>query len=515
VSAPGLIDRKEAARLALWRGDPIRFVQDNFGLGRAADYRDPAPGQPPSLECMDWFQEEFLGSLLTHDRICQLAAKGPGKTAGESWGIWWFMACFALGKGAAVSFTGEQLQANLWTEVRKWQQRSPYLMDRFDWTASKIAHKKYPEEWKFEARSWPKTASPDEQAASLSGLHADAVMVVMDESGEIPVGILRTAEAVLANKVHSHQRAWVIQAGNPSKLGHSLHFASMRPETWKVQHITGDPDDPKRARRISKAWAAELIREHGRDHPIVRINVLGLFPHENSDTLIPRSRVQEAMRRELSADAWVHAPKIMGVDPARSGEDRTVIVIRQGRVGHDNVVILTGKDGEQVAGRVGRILIDEKIDKCFVDEIGVGYSVIDHLKHFGNVVEGINSSVRDGVSKGYFNKRAEMWGRMRDWIVKDQCRLPELDGLEDELCTPKYEYRSTDNLLILEDKAEVRLRLGRSPDIADAWAFTFAGPVPFDQIVADRVRRASGRPAHNRAITARDDMSWRGQGGQR
>lgn len=516
MNAPGLTDRKEAERLAIWRANPIRFVQDNFGLKRAHEYVEPQPGQPPPPDCMDYFQEEFLQALLTHDRICQLAAKGPGKTAGEAWAIWWFMACFALCKGAAVSYTGEQLSANLWTELRKWQQRSPYLMERFEWTATKLAHKKYGEEWKFEARSWPKTASPDEQATSLSGLHADAVMVVMDESGEIPVGVLRTGEAVLANKVHAHQRAWVIQAGNPSKLGHSLHFAAQRPETWKVLHITGDPDDPKRARRISKSWAAELIREHGRDHPIVRINVLGLFPHDNSNALIPRSAVQAAMRLELPAEAWNYAPKVMGVDPARFGEDRTVISIRQGRVVHDGIKVFTGKDGVQVAGEVARLIVEHDIKRCFVDEIGIGASVLDTLNHSGfrQIVMGVNSAQRgDGIRKGYYNLRAQMWDLMRQWLVTENGRLPRIDGLEDELCEPRYEYRSADNLMLLEDKDEVRARLGRSPDYGDSIAFTFAGPVPFDKAfgaVAKRAKQRSTGTAQMATLPTRENMnSWR------
>jgi phage terminase large subunit len=505
-------EQQEAHLVALWRADPIRFVCDNFGLKGAAEYREPVAGEPPPPECLDYFQEDFLRALLTHDRICQVAAKGPGKTAGEAWAVWWFMACFPLGRGAGISYTEAQLHANLWTELRKWQQRSAYLMERFEWTESKIARRgELGAEWKFEARSYPKTASAEEQATSLAGLHADAVMVVMDESGEIPVGVLKTAEGVLANKVHAYQFAWVIQCGNPSKHNGALHYAAKRPQTWHVQHITGDPADPKRARRISAAWVAELIRDHGRDHPITRINGLGLFPLEDSRSLIPASRVQAAQKLELPEEAYSYAPLVMGVDPARTG-DRTVLTMRQGRVVFDEIKIMHGADGPQVAGEVARRIIEKKIARVFIDEIGVGYSVLDTLVHagFGKVVQGVNSSSRDGLRKGYYNLRAQMWDLMRQWLVEEGGRLPLINGLEDELCAPSYEYRAADNLMLLESKDDVKARLGFSPDLADSIALTFAGPVPLEKSLTDGVRARAGMQrggAHMPTLQNRDD--WR------
>lgn len=507
MSAVHDLQRREAALLAQWRADPVSFVQFHFGLGRAVEYVEPLPGEPVLKEYLDWFQEEGLEALPTEDRICFLANKGPGKTAWEAWAIWWFMACHPLCNGAAVSYTGEQLSANLWKELRKWQQRSPYLKERFEWTAQKIKHREFPDEWWFEARSWPKTASPDEQATALAGLHADAIMCVMDESGAIPVGVLVTAEAILANKIHAHQVAKVIQAGNPTTLDGALyHAASKHRSKWWVREITGDPEDPKRARRVSRQWAADMIREHGREHPFVRINVLGKFPLEQSNALISRAAVQEAMRRELPSEAYSYAPKIIGVDPARFGEDRTVIVKRQGRAVLDEVKVMRGRDEAQIAGEVARIIVDWKADRCFVDDIGVGGGVVTILRHSGfeKIVVGVNSSRRDGVKAGFYNQRIEMWDRMREWIATG--RLPQIDGLEDELSLPTYEYRAADNKMLLEDKDEMRKRLGKSPDIADAIAFTFAGPVPLDEAHTKLARRER---QYGKAQSVRDIDSWR------
>lgn len=120
------------------------------------------------------------------------------------------------------------------------------------------------------------------------------------------------------------------------------------------------------------------------------------------------------------------------------------------------------------------------LSALIVDEGGVGGGVLDQLETMGIVVYGVDFSAKpEGSSvEKYMNKRAEMWGRMAEWVKEKGC-LPADDpgqeekGLSAQLCAPTYTY-SGDVKMQLESKKDIRRRLGISPDDADALAITFA-----------------------------------------
>jgi hypothetical protein len=59
--------------------------------------------------------------------------------------------------------------------------------------------------------------------------------------------------------------------------------------------------------------------------------------------------------------------------------------------------------------------------------------------------------------------------------IKGGLVLPNLPQIVPELTTPTYTFKG--DKMIVEDKEQVKLRLGRSPNFADALATTFAQPV--------------------------------------
>ena len=160
-------------RIRHWRENILAFVADQFGV------------EP------DLWQREALEAFASPDpskrRISLQACVGPGKSALLAWcGLWFLSTQGARGqhpKGFATSITGENLKANLWAEYAKWMARSPYLSAAFTWTASRISANDHPATWFVEARPWPKTANPDEQGKTFSGLHGEYVLVQADESG--------------------------------------------------------------------------------------------------------------------------------------------------------------------------------------------------------------------------------------------------------------------------------------------------------------------------------------------
>lgn len=427
----------------------------------------------------DWWQVELLVAFVNNDvpamrRIAMKACKGPGKTAGLAWCIWIFLACFASRgehpKGAATSITGDNLDDNLWPELAKWQQRSPFLSAAFTWTKTRIFAKDFPETWFFSRRTWPKSGNREQQADTLAGLHSLYLLFVLDESGGIPDSVMAAAEGGLANPGGFKK---ILQAGNPTHLEGPLYRAcSVERHLWHLIEITGDPDDPRRSPRISVQWAREQIEKYGRDNPWVLVNVFGQFPPSSLNSLLGPDEVNAAMKRSPREDAYSFAQKRLGIDVARFGDDRTVIFPRQGLAAF-RPVILRQQDTVAIAARAMVAITRWGAEVTLIDDTGHwGHGVIDNLRTGGYAPIGIQFHA-PAIDPRYKNRRAEMWIQMAEWVKRGGA-LPNIPELVRELTAPTYTFLN--GKFQLEDKDQIKEKLGSSPDLADALALTFALP---------------------------------------
>jgi phage terminase large subunit len=440
-----------AETLARWRMHPDLFVR----------------------ECLkavpDRWQDKVLKAFPHNQRICLRACKGPGKTTLEAWLTWNFMATRPHPKMAATSITKDNLEDNFWPELAKWRNNSPFLKEAFEWNKTRIFAKDHPETWFCSARTWPKHADSTQQADTLAGLHADYLMFVLDESGGIPDAVMASAEAGLA----TGKECKLIQAGNPTHLEGPLYRAcTSERHLWYVVEITGDPDDPDRAPRISKQWAREQIEKYGRDNPWVLVNVFGKFPPASINTLLGVDEVRVAMKRHLRSDQYDFSQKRLGIDVARFGDDSTMIFPRQGLAAFRPVEMKAARTND-VAARVAKAKESWGPEMIFVDATGgYGGGVEDSLLQAGIGSVPVSFAGKS-IDPRYYNKRSEMWFLMAEW-VKRGAALPNDPELLRELTTPTYTFHH--GRFRLEEKDHIKQRLGYSPDRADALALTFALP---------------------------------------
>jgi hypothetical protein len=458
-----------AANIRRWRAHPEQFVVEQFGV-------EPDPWQYEALRA--WADPAI-------PRISLQACVGPGKTTVLDWCAWHFLSCFGdrgeHPKAVAFAITGDNLKDNFWSELAKWQQRSPYLRAAFTLTAESVFANHHPETWFLSARTFPKTASPDEQGKTVSGLHSKYVAIFADESGAIPVALLRAADQVLSTGPIFGK---ILQAGNPISLEGMLYAAAgpLRHQ-WHVIRITGDPDDPKawvhspRAANLKPppiAWNREQIATYGRDNPWVMSQILGLFPPQSLNALLGVDEVEQAMARHLTLDQYDWAQKRLGVDVARFGDDRTVIFPRQGLAAFHPKVMRHARDSA-VAVDIATAVMTAKAqwgsEVEFFDATG-GWAAgaVDVLRAAGHSPVNVQFGSTHTIKPVYANRRAEIWFAMTERI-KAGMALPPVPGLVGELTTPTYMFR--DGKFLLEEKDQVKKRLGRSPDLADALALTF------------------------------------------
>jgi hypothetical protein len=175
-------------------------------------------------------------------------------------------------------------------------------------------------------------------------------------------------------------------------------------------------------------------------------------------------------------------PRHLGVDPARFGDDRTSLCLRQGRKAHW-IRSKSKLDTMQVAGWVKTTIEELKLesrlgDRVFIDVGGLGAGVYDRLRETvpdKALLVAVNSSESPFDAVKYTNKRAEMWGEILVWLTNQPASIPDNDELHADLTQIKYSYDSN-SALVMEKKADMKKRGLRSPDCADALGLTFARP---------------------------------------
>jgi hypothetical protein len=200
------------------------------------------------------------------------------------------------------------------------------------------------------------------------------------------------------------------------------------------------------------------------------------FTASASDVVIPIDLVTESANRLLTEkDVGADTPVILGVDIARFGDDRTVIFKRQG-LWVEKPRTFKGLD---VMGVVDQIIVamqDYKPDMVFIDSGNMGAGAIDRLRQLGytNISE-VSFGSRAQKAERYENIRAEMYFKMKEWMEQGGA-IPDIPELKTELSVTEYKF-SKRSKIILQPKEEIKDKTGKSPDLADGLALTFARPV--------------------------------------
>lgn len=203
------------------------------------------------------------------------------------------------------------------------------------------------------------------------------------------------------------------------------------------------------------------------------------FDAGSDQTLIGIKEVNAAFDRTLVPGSYEYAPKIIGVDVAWGGGDRSCVFMRQGYAAFEPRVY-HGLPEKNLALAIASLWSVWKPDACFVDTTGgYGGEVLSRLQESGFAAQGVVFSWKASTSR-FRNLRAEMWFKMAQW-VREGGSLPKdpviRKKLTEELCAARYTNDNAANQFVLESKDEIRKRIGVSPDMADSLALTWAFPV--------------------------------------
>jgi len=463
------------------------MIQDEIISDLAAFSRDPLGwvlwafpwGEPGELEGADgpdewqiWALTAIRDGLLTPFEAIRLAiasGHGIGKSTFVAWVILWALSTMEDARGVVTANTERQLATKTWPELAKWY-RLFIARDLFKMEATSIfsVDPEHRLTWRVDMIPWS-----EKNPAAFAGLHnkGKRIILVFDEASEIDDIIWETAEGALTDA--ETEIIWTV-FGNPTRsVGRfrECFDGGKFSHRWRHRAI-----DSRTVKVANKRQLQEFVDDYGEDTDFVRVRVLGQFPKQGFAEFISAFAVSEAQAREPSAQ--VFDPLILGVDVARFGDDASVIYARKGRDARTwPPIILRGLDTMQVASRAAEEYLRLRADAIFVDGGGVGGGVVDRLRQLRVPVHDINfgaKSDRPTSSVAYANKRAEMWGSLREWLATGS--LPSEGQLAAELVGPTYGFNAR-NEILLERKEDMKKRGLSSPDIADALALTFAYPV--------------------------------------
>jgi len=436
---------------------------NTLGINHPVDWARQVIGYEP------WERQcEVLDALHTHSRVSVRSGHGVGKSDIAALFVCYFVAEHKECVVITTAPTNRQVEKILWPKIRTFWRKTPF------------------------ARAFPNSITPKAPSLFLTdtrwaiglstnepdrfqGYHSPHLLFIADEASGIPPEIFEASRGILTG-----ENTTELLIGNPTEPSGTFYETHQPGSSYHRIHIGCKESPNVQAGKevipglVTQKWIDEQARDWGEDSPAFKSRVLGQFPDQGEFSLIARSWVEAAIEREADSAA---RPLRMGVDVARYGSDKTAFVI----VNDSGVVYRESHQGwstMQTAGRTIAIAREWGIDAANValDDTGVGGGVTDRLDEQDFYARPVNFAERAEDSEKYANIRTEMYAKLGNALRPGDggaFALPQdARDLARQMTDLQYKFTSRGQMA-LEKKDDIKKRIGRSPDEADALALTF------------------------------------------
>lgn len=436
----------------------------DWGEGELADYDGPREWQSD----INTVIRDHLADPETRYQPLQIAVAsghGIGKSAEMGMISNWALSCWDDAKIVTTANTDGQLRTKTAPEIGKWH-RTSITGHWFDVQATSVKSrdKAHADQWRQDFIPWSQ-----HNTEAFAGLHNKGKIIVLlfDEASKIHDKVWEVAEGALTDE--NTVIIWVV-FGNPTRNSGRFRecFRKFR-HRWITRQI-----DSSTVPGTNKTKIQQWVDDHGWDSDFVKIRVRGQFPSQSALQFISGDDVDAARTRFLRPEQFEFAPKIIGVDPAWTGDDALEIVLRQGLMSKSLATLPRNDNDIEVANLIARLETEHKADAVFVDA-GYGTGIVSAGQVMGRAWQLVWFGGK-ATNPGYVNKRAEMWGGMKDWIKQGGAIDPKDEDLYQDLIGPETVPR-LDGKILLESKQDMKERGLPSPNKGDALALTFAAPV--------------------------------------
>ncbi len=395
-------------------------------------------------------------------RIAVASGNGIGKSCLIAMLTSWALDTCEDARVQITANTEPQLRTKTWPEVTRW--KSMAITSHW-WnigaTSIRIKDESHSDQWRADMVTWN-----EKNPAAFQGLHNERkrILLVYDEASGIPDSIWEASSGSLTDA--NTEIIW-LAFGNPMRnKGAFRECFAAKSHRWVTRNI-----DARTVEGTNKEYLQQIIEDEGEDSDIARVRVRGIFPREDMSQFISSDLVKEC--QNYVPVGYEGLPKIIGVDVARGGEDQTSITLRQGRM-VKSLARVRIPDTARIAELVIEKIREYKPDAVVVDADGLGAGTFDHLRYRGytrGVYEFHGAETAHNPAM-YRNRRAEVWGLMRD-MMRSGMQIPAGMDFERDL-TMVESALDEKGRIQLESKKSIKARGGKSPDFGDSLALTFA-----------------------------------------
>jgi hypothetical protein len=315
--------------------------------------------------------------------------------------------------------------------------------------------------------------------ANIEGVHADAVLYVFDESKAVTDATFDAAEGAFSGTGEAFALA-SSTPGEPVGRFYAIHARKPGMEDWTPMHVTLAA--ALKAGRVAQSWVDQRGLQWGTESALYANRVLGEFHSADEDGVIPLSWIEAAVERwyahseeydNVQLGSTVLVDRV-GMDVARFGGDETIASLWH----EDRCLELRKWRMEDTAATTGHLVAILRANpncSAIVDTDGLGAGVTDHARDQGFTVEAFHAAARTDKKDssgelGFLNVRAAAWWTLREQLDPKESptlELPDDSMLLSDLCAPHWKVTGR-GLIQVEAKVDLKKRLGRSPDAADA-----------------------------------------------
>lgn len=475
---------KTAARVQLraeeaaWNDDDIDALTRDIGV--IEDKVDPPP-HPYVNKPVEWIKEKLGEFVWSKQQLICESVRDNRFTAVKS--------CHQIGKSFIASRiaawwydthpdayvvttapSSHQVKTILWKEIRRAHKKGGL--------AGKITEGQVPE-WKVDGevvgfgRKPADYTNQEDAATQFQGIHAENLLVIIDEGSGIPTWLITAIETLIGNA-----SARVLIIGNPDNP--TSEFAKMFKPGSDYHKITVRYDETPAFTDevvpeylydmlISPIWVDERRRKWGERSPLWFAKVLAEFPIISDNTVFSPHIIAIGIATERTRNALHTTSNTVGWDVARFGSDENTLYMNKN--GYVRLVDSWSRsDTMESVGHVRRHWgTVQQAPNLVVDVGGVGGGPVDRLRELGYPVTPFDGGSRAYDPDRYYNRRAEAYWEAREAMESGLVDLEELDeDLQAELLEVQFSVTST-NKIKLEEKEKVKDRIGRSPNRADAF----------------------------------------------
>jgi len=425
------------------------------------------------IDCLDVKEEhiwskmrEVVESVRNHQYTCVKAGHSVSKSYTMARVALWFLYTHFPATVVTTAPSHPQVEEILWREIRNSHACAKIPL------GGKITKTKLElnEKW-FAYGFATKPDTVTQQATRFQGFHNENVLIIFDEAAGILREIWEAKDALLTTP-----RQKFVAIGNPTTARGDFPDCFKDKRFNKITISVKDTPNYKHGEEIipglsGREFELHIREKYGEISNAYKARITGEIPDEDVDSLIPLSWIEKAENRKEIDYHFKNIKRFITWDVADGGDDLHVMKAWENTTEIDSVE-LKGKKVEDAEPYVWRLLRKIGGNAIVVDADGIGrvaVSLLEQSKGKNDIIIPFAGSDRNSVCEPntFFNRRHEAHWKMRELFEKGHLIISSIPEQREELASIKMVSHSK-GYIAVEKKADLKERLGRSPDRSDA-----------------------------------------------